>query len=196
MFYWAPFWKSLSSRIQSLARLYTLSVVFLFEGAGCAGGFQRGVAALGPGTVTLHRLSHPGGGLNHSSGWAEVLIAGNPFWWWFNHLGWVEWRLQAQWQLLWQSSVFYALTLQGAVWILVRGGAGLSFGAICFPCFWFLWTCFCFHLTTIDFYLDSTCCFGPNERPAVSCRGRSVLPSWSWRCRWLISRGFPRLTNS
>ena len=46
----------------------TVSVVFQFEGAGCVGAVQRGAPALGPGTVTLDRLSHPGGGLNHSSG--------------------------------------------------------------------------------------------------------------------------------
>ena len=69
-------------------------VVCLFEGAGCAGTLQRGRSALGPGTVTLGRLSHPGGGLNHSSGWAEDTIIGNSFlalysmlldWWYRKH---------------------------------------------------------------------------------------------------------------
>ena len=69
-------------------------VVCLFEGAGCVGTLQRGGSALGPGTVTLDRLSHPGGGLNHSSGWAEYTIIGNYFlalysmvldWWYRKH---------------------------------------------------------------------------------------------------------------
>ena len=52
-------------------------VVIGLEGAGCVGSLQRGKGALGPGTVTLSRLSHPGGGLNHSPQWAPLQLAGD-----------------------------------------------------------------------------------------------------------------------
>ena len=60
----------------SLCSFFALVVIGL-EGAGCAGSLQRGKGALGPGTVTLSRLSHPGGGLNHSPQWAPLQLAGD-----------------------------------------------------------------------------------------------------------------------
>ena len=60
----------------SLCSFFALVVIGL-EGAGCVGSLQRGKGALGPGTVTLSRLSHPGGGLNHSSQWAPLQLAGD-----------------------------------------------------------------------------------------------------------------------